>query len=205
MKLYGSLTSPYVRKVRVLIKEKTLPIELVVDDPWSEHSRIPAMNPLGKVPTLLLDDGEAIYDSALLIGWLDFRFQCGIVPSEQKGYWDCMKWHALANGIVDATIARMLELRRPREKQMKQVMAWEQARVTRSLAQIESRMTGGAYLVGPAFTLADIALGVALQYIDFRDPSNWRASHPRLTRWHAGIVARASFRDTLPPGFTAPV
>ncbi len=204
MKLYGSLTSPYVRKVRVVIKEKNLPVELIVDDPWSEQSRIPRMNPLGKVPTLLLDDGEAIYDSALVIAWLDFRFQCGIVPSEQKGYWDCMKWHALANGILDATVVRVLESRRPREKQMPRVMAREKVRIDRALAQIESRMTGSAYLVGPAYTLADIALGVALQYIDFRDACDWRKACTRLARWHAGIVERPSFRDTVPPGYTAP-
>ncbi|RPI47251.1 MAG: glutathione S-transferase [Betaproteobacteria bacterium] len=205
MKLYGSLTSPYVRKVRILLKEKTLPVEFVVEDPWQEGSRIPAMNPLGKVPTLLLDDGEAMYDSSLVISWLDFRFQCGIVPAEQKGYWDCMKWHTLANGILDATVARVLEQRRPPEKQMPERLAREDARVTRALDQIESRMTGGAYLVGPAFSLADIALGVALQYIDFRDPQSWREKRQRLARWHAGITARPSFVDTLPPGFAAPV
>ncbi|MCC6534470.1 MAG: glutathione S-transferase N-terminal domain-containing protein [Burkholderiales bacterium] len=204
MKLYGSLTSPYVRKVRVLIKEKTLPVELVVDDPWLETTRIPAMNPLGKVPALLLDDGEAIYDSTLVIAWLDFRFQCGIVPAEQKGYWDCMKWHTLANGILDAAVARVLESRRPAEKQMPERMAREQARIERALDQIESRMTGGAYLVGPGFTLADIALGVALQYLDFRDPDPWRDRRARLARWHAGIVARSSFAETLPPGFVPP-
>ena len=204
MKLYGSLTSPYVRKVRILLKEKTLPVEFVVEDPWQEQSRIPAMNPLGKVPTLLLDDGEAIYDSPLVIAWLDFRFQCGIVPSEQKGYWDCMKWHTLANGILDATVARVLEQRRPPGKQMPDRLAREATRVSRALDQIESRMTGGAYLVGPAFSLADIALGVALQYIDFRDPQPWRDKRARLGRWHAGITARPSFGDTLPPGFAPP-
>jgi len=205
MKLYGSLTSPYVRKVRILIKEKTLPVEFIVEDPWQDNSRIPSMNPLGKVPTLLLDDGEAIYDSSLVVAWLDFRFQCGIVPSEQKGYWDCMKWHALANGIVDATVARVLEQRRPPERRMSDRMAREEARIVRALDQIESRMTGGAYLVGPAFSLADIALGVALQYIDFRDPQPWRENRPRLARWHAGVTARPSFQDTLPPGFSGPV
>jgi glutathione S-transferase len=204
MRLYGSLTSPYVRKVRVLIKEKNLPVELVVEDPWHEQSRIPSMNPLGKVPTLLLDDGEAVYDSPLVVAWLDFRFQCGIVPTEQKGYWDCMKWHTLANGILDAAVTRVLESRRPADKQMPQAMAREQTRIDRALDQVESRMTGGAYLVGSAFTLADIALGVALQYLDFRQSSVWREKRPRLGRWHAGIVSRPSFMDTLPPGFTPP-
>jgi len=201
MKLYGSLTSPYVRKVRVLIKEKNLPIELVVEDPWPEHSRIASMNPLGKVPTLLLDDGEAVYDSPVVSAWLDFRFQCGLIPSEQKAYWDCMKWQALAHGIIDATVARVLELRRPPEKQMPEAMAREARRVQRALDQIESRMTGGGVLVGSGFTLADIALGVALQYIDFRDAQPWREGHPRLARWMAGVAARSSFVDTLPPGF----
>jgi len=201
MKLYGSLTSPYVRKVRVLIKEKNLPIELVVEDPWPEQSRIPSMNPLGKVPTLLLDDGEAVYDSPLVSAWLDFRFQCGLIPSEQKAYWDCMKWQSLANGIIDATVTRVLELRRPLEKQMPEARAREARRVHRALEQIESRMTGGGYLVGSGFTLADVALGVALQYIDFRDAQPWRERHPRLARWMAGVAARSSFVDTLPPGF----
>ncbi len=204
MRLYGSLTSPYVRKVRVLVKEKNLPVELVVEDPWHEQSRIPAMNPLGKVPALMLDDGEVLYDSALVIAWLDFRFQCGIVPTEQKGYWDCMKWHTLANGILDAAVARVLEARRPQDKQLAPVMAREQARIERALDQIESRMTGGAYLVGPAFTLADIALGVALDYLDFRNAVAWRTNRARLGRWHAGIAQRPAFVGTLPPGYSPP-
>lgn len=201
MKLLGSLTSPYVRKVRILIHEKRLPVEVVVEDPWPAESRVPAHNPLGKVPTLVLDDGEALFDSPLVMAWLDHRFACGMVPNDPRGYWACMKWHALANGTIDAVVARVLELRRPADKRLDAVLAREEARFARALDHAEDAMTGAPWLVGTSITVADIALGVALQYADFRHPHDWRSARPRLARWHATLCARPSFRETLPPGF----
>ncbi|MBI3067917.1 MAG: glutathione S-transferase C-terminal domain-containing protein, partial [Betaproteobacteria bacterium] len=127
-----------------------------------------------------------------------------LTPKDPAGYWQAQWWQALGNGIIDAVIARVLETRRPPEKQWADKMAREENRVHRALDVAERAFKGGRYLVGPGFTLADLVTGVALQYVDFRYPHDWRSGHPGLARWHAGITARKSFQETLPPGFVKP-
>lgn len=204
MKLYGSPASPYARKARVLIKEKKLPCEFVVEDPWPADSRIPDMNPLGKVPVLEIAPGSYLFESALVVHYLDHVDGKSIEPKDAAGYWQSQWWQALGNGIIDAVVARLLETRRPQDKQMPEKMAREEARIRRALDVGEKAFRGGRFLVGNRFTLADLVLGVALQYTDFRYPHDWRSQAPRLARWHAGITARRSFEQTLPPGFVKP-
>ncbi|HTP94654.1 MAG TPA: glutathione S-transferase N-terminal domain-containing protein [Burkholderiales bacterium] len=203
MKLYGSPNSPFVRKVRVFMHEKRIPHRFIDDDVWSPESIVPGKNPLSKVPVLELDDGDVLFDSPLVMAWLDSHFGAPIVPTEHDAYWRCMRWHTLANGILDATVARTVEtMRRPADKRWPAAIEREEGRIRRALALAEKTPKDGAFLVGGFLTPADIALGVALQYIDFRYPHDWRSGHPGLTRWHAGIVRRESFTATLPPGFT---
>jgi glutathione S-transferase len=204
MKLYGSPASPYARKARVLIEEKKLPCEFVVEDPWPADSRIPDMNPLGKVPVLEIAPGSYLFESALVVHYLDHVDGKSIEPKDAAGYWQSQWWQALGNGIIDAVVARLLETRRPEEKQMPEKMAREEARIRRALDVGEQAFRGSRFLVGNRFTLADLVLGVALQYTDFRYPHDWRSRAPRLARWHAGITARRSFEQTLPPGFVKP-
>jgi glutathione S-transferase len=204
MKLYGSPNSPYVRKARVLISEKKLKCDFIEEDPWAEDSPIVTRNPLGKVPALELEPGNYLFDSVLVVHYLDHVDGKSLTPKDPVQYWQTQWWQALANGILDAVVARLLETRRPADKQMPEKIAREEARVHRAAAAGEARFAGGAYLVGRRFTLADIAMGVALQYSDFRYPHDWRARCPKLAKWHAGIVERKSFRETLPPGFTPP-
>lgn len=204
MKLYGSPASPYARKARVLIKEKKLPCEFVVEDPWPADSRIPDMNPLGKVPVLEIAPGSYLFESALVVHYLDHVDGKSIEPKDAAGYWQSQWWQALGNGIIDAVVARLLETRRPEQKQMPEKMAREEARIRRALDVGEKAFRDGRFLVGDRFTLADLVLGVALQYTDFRYPHDWRSRAPRLARWHAGIVRRRSFEETLPPGFVRP-
>ena len=202
MKLYGSLASPYARKARVLVKEKNLPCEYVVEDPWPADSPIPARNPLGKVPVLEIAPGSYLFESAQVIHYLDNVDGKSLTPKDAAGYWQAQWWQALGNGMIDALVARVLESRRPPEKQMPDKMAREEARVHRAVSVGENAFQGGDFLVGNRFTLADLMLGVALQYADFRYPHAWRNRAPKLARWHAGIVQRRSFVETLPPGFT---
>ena len=202
MKLYGSPASPYARKARVLIKEKNLPYEFVVEDPWPADSPIPSRNPLGKVPVLEIESGSYLFESVQVVHYLDNVDGKPLTPSDAAGYWQAQWWQALGNGIIDAAVARVLESRRPPEKQMPEKMAREEARVHRAVDVGENAFKGGDFLVGSRFTLADLVLGVALQYTDFRYPHDWRSRAPKLARWHAGITTRRSFEETLPPGFT---
>ncbi|HXF65265.1 MAG TPA: glutathione S-transferase C-terminal domain-containing protein [Burkholderiales bacterium] len=204
MKLYGSLTSPYARKARVLIKEKKLPVEFVVEDPWPEDSPIIGRNPFSKVPVLEYAAGSYLFESHFICHYLDHLDGNSLEPRDAAGYWQSQWWQALGNGLIDAVIARVLETRRPPERQWAEKMAREEKRVHRAIALAESACQGGRYLVGGRFTLADLVLGVALQYVDFRYPHDWRAAHRKLARWHAGVTARSSFEETLPPGFVKP-
>jgi glutathione S-transferase len=204
MKLYGSPTSPYVRKARVLIKEKNIPCEFVIEDPWPEDSAIPHRNPLGKVPVLEIAADSHLFESVFVTHYLDHLDGKPLQPKAPAGYWQSQWWQALGNGIIDAVIARTLETRRPADKQWTDKLAREEARVRRATKVAENAFKGGECLVGQSFTMADLVMGVALQYVDFRFPHDWRSEAPKLARWHAGITRRRSFEETLPPGFVAP-
>jgi glutathione S-transferase len=204
MKLFGSPTSPYVRKARVLIEEKNLPVEFVVEDPWAEGSPIAEKNPLGKVPVLEIAPNDFIFESVLVVHFLDHIDGRSFTPRDPVGYWEAQRWQALGNGVIDATITRLMETRRPDDKQMPEKVSREEARVHRAIALAENNFKGGEFLVGNRFSLADVVLGVALQYVDLRYAHDWRAAAPKLKAWHAGIAARPSFVKTQPPDFTPP-
>jgi glutathione S-transferase len=204
MKLYGSPTSPYVRKARVLIAEKGLQVEFVVEDPWVDNSPIIAKNPLSKVPALEIGPDNYMFESALVVHYLDHVDGRSFTPRDPPGYWQAQWWQALGHGIIDAGIARVLETRRPADKQMPEKMAREEGRIHRAITLAETSFKGGDYLVGSRFSLADLVLGVALQYTDFRYPHDWRTGAPKIAAWYKGIAARPSFVETQPPGFTPP-
>ncbi len=204
MKLFGSPTSPYVRKARVLIEEKALPVEFVIEDPWAENSPILDKNPLSKVPVLEIAPNDFLFESVLIVHFLDHVDGRSFTPRDPVGYWEAQRWQSLGNGIIDAAIQRIFETRRPPEHQLRDKMAREEGRVQRAIALGESSFKGGEFLVGSRFSLADLIMGVALQYVDFRYPHDWRATSPKLKAWHAGIVTRPSFVKTQPPDFTPP-
>jgi glutathione S-transferase len=199
MKLYGSLTSPYVRKVRVLLREKNLPCEFVVADAWAADSPIPPLNPLGKVPVLVLDNGEALFDSPVIIEYLDSLKTPALLPASGDARWQALRWLALADGIQDAAATRFLETRRPAPQQSTENIQRQEGKIARALEYAERHLGNGPWLMSDRFTLADLAMTVALEYTDFRYPHDWRSRHPRLGAWHAGIGARPSFVETRPP------
>ena len=205
MKLYGSTTSPYARKARVLIHEKGMPVEFVVEDPWVEDSPIIQKNPLSKVPALEIGPDSYMFESGLVVHYLDHADGKSLTPRDPAGYWQSQWWQALGQGIIDAGIARILETRRPAEKQMPEKMVREEQRIARAIDLAEKTMKDSTeFLLGNRFGLADIAMGVAMQYTDFRYPHDWRSRAPKLAKWLAGVAARPSFEDTLPPGFVKP-
>ena len=200
MKLYGSLTSPYVRKARILIREKNLACEFVVADAWAADSPIPALNPLGKVPVLALDSGEALFDSPVIVEYLDALKAPVLLPASGTGRWEMLRWQALADGMLDAAVSRLLESRRPAEQQSAENIRRQEDKIARSMEYTERRLGQGPWLMENRFTLADLVMAVALEYIDFRYPHDWRGRHARLAQWLAGVSARPSLIETRPPG-----
>ena len=204
MKLHGSRTSPYVRKVRVYLEEAGLPYEFIEGDTRQPSLRLLSIAPVGKVPVIECEDGTVLFESLLIIEYLD-RQRSADVPllaADGAERWTTLRWHALAHALIDATTTRLQELRRPEALHMQERLEWEETRIARTLTAIESQLGSGAYLVGDHLTIADLALGVALQYIDFRYRHDWRSATRRLANWGAAIHRRASFINTLPPGFS---
>ena len=200
MKLYGSLTSPYVRKARILIREKNLACEFIVADAWAADSPIPALNPLGKVPVLALDSGEALFDSPVIVEYLDALGAPALLPGSGTGRWEMLRWQALADGMLDAAVSRLLESRRPAQQQSAENIRRQEDKIARSMEYTERRLGQGPWLMENRFTLADLVMAVALEYIDFRYPHDWRGRHARLAQWLAGVSARPSLIETRPPG-----
>ena len=200
MKLYGSLTSPYVRKLRILLREKGISCEFVQADAWAADSPVPRLNPLGKVPVLERDDGSALYDSPVILEYLDSLKAPVLLAPAGEERWAMLRLQALADGILDATVTRLLESRRPPAQQSAENIKRQEEKIARALAYADGMPKGEAYLMQNRFTVADLCLGVALEYVDFRYPHDWRGQHPRLALWLAGIGTRPAFAETVPPG-----
>ncbi len=200
MKLYGSLTSPYVRKARILIREKNLPCEFVVADAWAADSPVPALNPLAKVPVLVRDDGSTLLDSPVIVEYLDSLKPPALLAAAGEARWEMLRWEALADGMLDAVVTRLLESRRPTAQQSAENIRRQEEKIARALDYTERHLRHGPWLMSDHFTVADLAMGIALEYTNFRYPHDWRGRHPRLGPWLAGIGARPSFIETRPPG-----
>lgn len=200
MKLYGSLTSPYVRKARILIQEKKLPCEFIVADAWAADSPVPALNPLGKVPVLMRDDQTALFDSPVIVEYLDALKPPAWLPAVGEARWEMLRWQALADGLLDAAVIRFLESRRPAAQQSTDNIRRQEEKIARAIEFTARHLPKDPWLMSDHFTLADLAMGVALEYTDFRYPHDWRGRHPRLGEWLAAISARPAFVETRPPG-----
>ena len=196
MKLYGSLTSPFVRKVRITLIEKGIVHEFV--NVAASDPAVTTQNPLKAVPLLVRDDGEVFFDSPMLCEMIDsLPGRATLLPPVGEARWEALRWHALGHGIMEAVITRLLEGRRSEACRDPAIYALHESRVQDALAFAEARIGPGA-LVGGAFSLADIALGVALEYIDLRYPHDWRGRFPRVAAWQAAVRERASFVETRP-------
>ena len=203
MKLIGSLTSPYVRKVRVVLAEKKLDYNFVLEDVWGSDA-ILASNPLGKVPCLVMEGAEAVFDSRVIVEYVDTLSPVGkLIPSSGRERVEVRTWEALADGMIDAAIAARLEATWAGRSEAQRSQAWigrQQVRIAATLKSISQGLGDKAYCVGTHFSLADIAVGCALGYLDFRFPQNdWRAEYPNIVRLADKLAARQSFIDTLPP------
>jgi len=203
MKLVGALTSPYVRKVRVVMAEKRLDFQFVLEDVWSADGILKS-NPLGKVPCLVMEGGEAVFDSRVIVEYLDTLSPVGkLIPPSGRERVEVRTWEALADGLCDAAILARLEATWAgrTSEQRSQVWIDRQLRAVHNAVKAMSQgLADKPFCAGNHFTLADVAVGCALGYLDFRFAQiDWRSSYPNLNKLHDKLSARASFIETAPP------
>ena len=203
MKLIGSLTSPYVRKVRVVMAEKKLDYQFELEDVWG-NDRILKANPLGKVPCLVMEGGEAVFDSRVIVEYLDTRSPVSrLIPEGSRERTEVRTWESIADGILDAAILARLEQTWDGRKDGERSQAWidrQMVKIRASLLAISTGMAEKPWCTGIHMSLADIAVGCALGYLEYRFPEiAWRGQHPNLARLADKLNARPSFVDTRPP------
>ena len=201
MKLYTSLTSPYGRKARVMLAEKRIDFELVQTDVWDPNSDLLKFNPLGKVPCLVLDDGNSLYDSPVIMDYLDSVTPVGhLIPETTRPRIQVKRWEALADGILDAAIAIVLEKKRASQLQSTDWIARQSGKIERGLKAMSQDLGESAWCTGHTFNLSDIVVGCALFYLDFRfSEVNWRKDYPNLGQLTDKLAKRNSFKNTAPP------
>ncbi len=203
MKLLGSNTSPYVRKVRVVMVEKKLDYVFVPEDVWAAQTTISETNPLGKVPCLIMEGGEALFDSRVIVEYLDTLSPVGkLIPSVGRERAEIKTWEALADGVLDAAILARLEATWAGRTNAQRSQAWidrQQGKIDASLKAMSKGLGEKPYCAGIHLSLADIAVGCALGYLDFRFPQiDWRTDYPNLQKLYDKLALRPSFAETQP-------
>jgi glutathione S-transferase len=203
MKLIGSTTSPYVRKVRVVMAEKKLDYQFVEEDVWSADTSIMHSNPLGKVPCLVMEGGEALFDSRVIVEYLDTLSPVGkLIPAVGRERAEVKTWEALADGVLDALILARLESNWDGRNKAQRSQAWIDRQLEKTHASLKAMSQGlgdKPFCAGIYLSLADIAVGCALGYIDFRfGEIDWRTPYPNLAKLHEKLAQRPSFSETLP-------
>lgn len=198
MRLFASPTSPFARKVRIALLEKGLAHEVVMTDAAKPDPRVQELNPLSKIPVLERDGQPVLFDSPVILEWLDELAEPRLVPKSGDARFDVLMWQSLCDGIMDACVARLIEQRRPEEKHVRGAIAKQEGKVVHALAAANSKV-GTGNLVGEALTVADIALVVACEYVDLRYPHDWRGPNPKLAAWHERFADHPSFAQTRPP------
>ena len=199
MLLRHSHTSPFVRKVTVLLHETGLNdrVEIETVDAWSEPTALTDQNPLSMVPTLVTDDGQVLYDSPVICEYLDQQHAGQRMIPNDDMRWTVLREQALGDGILDSAVLIFVEChKRPQELRWDWWLDLKRRAITRSLDQLEQQADG----LGDRVDLGTITLAVALSYLDLRGAvGEWRAERPRLAEWHAVFVARPSMLATQPP------
>ncbi|MCO8249515.1 glutathione S-transferase C-terminal domain-containing protein [Comamonas thiooxydans] len=204
MKLIGSTTSPFVRKVRVVLAEKKLDYQFVEENPWEEALAPGTGNPLGKVPRLVMDGTEAMFDSRVIVEYLDTLSPVGkLIPGTGRERAEVKTWEALADGMLDAAVLVRLEATWPGRSAEQRSQAWmdrQMGKVQAALKVMSQGLGEKPFCCGGThLTLADVSVGCALAWLDFRFPEmDWRTEHPNLAALLTKLAARSSFVNTVP-------
>ena len=198
MQLYHAMASPFARKVRVLVREKGLldRVEEISVNPLADPAALHFVNPLGKVPALVLSDGLALFDSPVICEYLDtISGSPRFLPKEGERRWQVLRTQALADGIMDSGVAMIYESRRPEAQRSPDWQQRRQGSILRSIRQLDD---DPALLAGPV-NLGSIAVACALGYLDFRLPElDWRQQHPHVANVYASLRELPGMRATLP-------
>jgi glutathione S-transferase len=203
MKLIGSTSSPYVRKVRVVMAEKKLDYHFVEEDVWSADTTIMQSNPLGKVPCLVMEGGEALFDSRVIVEYLDTLSPVGkLIPAVGRERAEVKTWEALADGVLDALVLARLESHWGGRTKAERSQAWITRQIDKTHASLKAMSQGlgdKPFCAGIYLSLADIAVGCALGYLDFRFAEiDWRSQYPNLAKLHEKLMQRPSFAESAP-------
>ena len=203
MKLIGSPASPYARKVRVVMAEKKLDYQYVIDDVWAADCAIVESNPLGKVPCLVMEGGEAVFDSRVIVEYLDTLSPVGkLIPALGRERAEVKTWEALADGLLDAALLIRMEFVFKGRSDEQRCQSWIDRQIGKINAVLKVMSTGlgdKPFCSGVHFSLSDVAVGCALGYLDFRFPEIvWRESYPNLNKLNEKLLLRASFIETAP-------
>ncbi|MFA6040863.1 MAG: glutathione S-transferase N-terminal domain-containing protein [Methylophilus sp.] len=205
MQLFYTVNSPYARKVRIVALEKHVDVELKEVVLASADNPVTQYNPLGKVPVLVLNDGDAIYDSSVIVEYLDNRTPVAhLIPPDLTAKIRVRRWEALADGVCDAAVAVMLEQRRPEQQQSAEHIEKHMAKVYAGLEALDKDLLKKKWCVNETFSLADIALGCMLGYLDLRfkhlrwENKTWQDKYPSLAKHYGVLIKRPSFKQTMP-------
>lgn len=198
MKLITSLTSPFGRKIRILLQEKNIPCELVEDIPWNADTVTPDYNPLGKIPVLVRDDASTLFDSRVIAQYLDCLSTPALIPADGETRIQVLRWEALADGISDAAAAVFIERRRDASLRSQDWVARQLGKVRAGLSEAQTQLHGSTCI--GIFSLADIALVSSLGYVEFRLGGDLSLQdYPRLSAFFKSMQSRASVASTQPP------
>jgi glutathione S-transferase len=200
--LISSPTSPFARKVRIALAEKKIEYELVETSPWDAQSPVHAANPLGKVPVLTLDDGTQLFDSRVIAEYIDSVSPVSrLIPEPTRQRIAVRKWEALADGVSDALVLATQEGKRPAAKRDADYIARQRQKIDAGIAEMASELADRAWCNGEAYTLADIATGCTLGYVDLRLAEfDWRDRYPNLAKLAQKLAKRPAFVETqIPP------
>jgi glutathione S-transferase len=201
MKLLAALISPYTRKVRVVLAEKKIECEMQIVDVVPADNPVNAHNPLGKIPTLLLDDGTALYDSRVIVEFLDSVSPISrLIPDDNRERVAVRRWEALADGVLDAGLLVRYESIRDKKEQSKAWSDKQLARMQRGMAQIAEDLGERTYCRADRYSLADIAVACCTGWLDFRKPGgiDWRKDYPAVARHYDKMMERPAVADSVP-------
>ncbi|MBC7393126.1 MAG: glutathione S-transferase N-terminal domain-containing protein [Variovorax sp.] len=203
MKLIGSAASPYVRKVRVVLAEKRLDYQFVIEDVWAADTTISTSNPLGKVPCLIMDGSEAMFDSRVIVEYLDTLSPVGkLIPAQSRERAEVKTWEALPEGDMYAGIAWRPEATWANRADTERSQAWmdrQSAKIENGIAAMAKGLGEKPFCSGIHLSLSDIAVGCALGWLGYRFPEiDWRANHGNLAKLYDKLMLRPSFADTKP-------
>ena len=200
MKLLGSLTSPYTRKVRIVLVEKRIDCELELVDVNAPDNPVLPRNPLSKIPTLVLDDGTSLFDSRVIVEFLDNASPIArLIPADKRARVAVRRWEALSDGVLDAGLLVRYESLRPKKEQSATWTAKQLGKMNRGIEMLAADLGNRNWCYGERYSLADIALGCCLGWVAFRLPSiDWRGQYPPLARHFDRLMTRPAIAESVP-------